>query len=88
MDNNILKILTDSPIVIPRILFNNYKKLNITEEELIVIMLIISLGNKIEYNIDIFTKELDMDKHRVMTIINNLIGKNILSLEMIKNGRK
>lgn len=88
MDNNILKLLQDSPIVVPRILFNNYKKLNINEEELVVIMLIISLGNMIEFNPDIFVQELNMEKPKVMIIISNLIGKNILSLEMVKNGRK
>ena len=87
MDNKILNLLQDRPIVIPRILFNNYRMLNILEEELIVIMLIISLGNKIEYNPDIFVQELNMEKHRVMEIINNLISKNLLSLEMVKNGR-
>lgn len=88
MDNNLLKILQDRPVVVPRILFNNYRKLNITEEELVVIMLIISLGNKIEYNPDIFVQELNMEKARVMMIISNLLSKNILSLEMVKNGRK
>ena len=29
-----------------------------------------------------------MDKHRVMMNISNLMSKNILSLEMVKNGRK
>jgi len=88
MDNNILKILQDNPIVVPRILFNNYRKLNISEEELVIVMLVISLGNKIEYNPDIFVKELDMDKVKVMTLISNLMSKNIISLEMVKNGRK
>ena len=88
MDSKILNLLQDSPVIVPRILFNNYKKLNITEEELVVIIFIISLGNKIEYNPDIFVSELGMDKHRVMMIVGNLISKNILSLEMVKNGRK
>ena len=88
MDNSILKILQDNPIVVPRILFNNYRKLNINEEELVIVMLVISLGNKIEYNPDIFVRELDMDKVKVMTLISNLMSKNIISLEMVKNGRK
>ena len=88
MDNNILKILQDSPVMVPRILLNNYRKLNINEEELIVIMLIISLGRTIEYNPDVFVKELGMDKQEVMSIISRLIGKNILSIEIVKNGRK
>ena len=78
----------DNPIVVPRILFNNYRKLNISEEELVIVMLVISLGNKIEYNPDIFVSELDMDRVKVMTLISNLMSKNIISLEMIKNGRK
>lgn len=88
MNNNILKLLQDGPVVVPRILFNNYRKLNITEEELIIIMLIISLGNKIEYNPEIFVNELDIDRRRVMKIISSLIDKNILSLEVVRNGRK
>ena len=88
MDNNILKLLQDGPIVVPRILFNNYKKLNINEEELVIIMLIISLGNMMEFNPDIFVQEINMDKPKVMTLISNLISKNIISLEMVKNGRK
>ena len=88
MDNSILKILQDNPIVVPRILFNNYRRLNINEEELVIVMLVISLGNKIEYNPDIFVRELDMDKVKVMTLISNLMSKNIISLEMVKNGRK
>ena len=88
MDNNILKILQDNPVVVPRILINNYRKLGITESELIIIMLVISLGNDIEYNPDIFVQELGMDKRMVMSLISNLKDKKILSIEMVKNGRK
>ena len=88
MDNNILNLMMDKPIIVPRILFNNYRKLNITEEELIIIMLIITFGNKIEYNPDIFVKELNIDRHKVMGIISNLMEKKIISLEVVKNGRK
>ena len=59
MDDKILSLMMNKPIVIPRIIFNNYKRLNITEEELIVLIFIIDLGNKIVYNPDIFVKELN-----------------------------
>ena len=88
MNNNVLNLLQDRPIIVPRLLFNNYRKLNISEEELVIVMLIISLGNKIEYNLDIFVKELSMDKHKVMELISNLVDKNILSMEIVKSGRK
>ena len=42
MENNVRKILMDRPLVIPRIIINNYKKLNITEEELIILIFIIN----------------------------------------------
>lgn len=88
MENSMLKLLQDKPIVIPRILLNNYKKLNISEEELLIIMVIISLDNEIEYNPDIFVNELSMERHKVMELISSLIGKNVLSLEIVQNGRK
>jgi len=88
MNNNLINLLQERPIVVPKILLNNYKKMNITEEELIVIMLIMNYGVQIEYNPDIFVHELNMDKFRAMEIMGNLIDKNILSLEMIKSGRK
>lgn len=87
MDKNILSLLQDKPIVVPRLLFNNYRKLNITEEELVIVMLIMSLGDKIEYNPDIFVKELNLDRRNVMRIINSLKEKNILDLEMVRSGR-
>jgi len=88
MNNNLLNLLQERPIVVPKILLNNYKKMNITDEELILIMLIMSYGNQIEYNPDIFVNELGMDKLKAMEIIGNLIDKNILTLEMVKSGRK
>ena len=38
-------ILKDKPIVIPRIIFKNYKRLNITEDELVILIyMIISIN--------------------------------------------
>ena len=88
MDEKILNLMMEKPIVVPRMIFNNYKRLNISEEELIIIMFIMDYGVRIEYNPDIFVSELNMDKLKVMEIISNLNDKNILSIEMVKNGRK
>ena len=87
MNNTIYKLLLEKPIVVPKILFNNYKKLNILEEELIVIMFIIGLGNKIEYNPSLLVTELNMDKLKVMKIINSLKEKNLLDIETVRNGK-
>lgn len=85
MDDKILSLMMNKPIVIPRIIFNNYKRLNITEEELIVLIFIIDLGNKIVYNPDIFVKELNIEKYKVMEILNNLSEKKIITISVEKN---
>ena len=85
MDDKILSLMINKPIVIPRIIFNNYKRLNITEEELIVLIFIIDLGNKIVYNPDIFVKELNIEKYKIMEILNNLSEKKIITISVEKN---
>ena len=85
MDENIINTLKQRPIVIPRLLFNNYKKLNILEEELIILIYIMDQGDKIIYNPEIFVNELGFDKYKAMELINNLVEKNIISITVEKN---
>ena len=86
--NNLINLLKDKPIFIPRVLLNNYKALNITEEELIIIMVIMSYEDKVIYNPEEFARAINGNKHDVMRIINNLFDKNILTLVIEKNNRK
>lgn len=86
--NNVINLIKDKPLFVPRILFNNYKLLNITDEELIVIMVIMSYGDKVIYNPEEFAKEIGGNKRNIMKIIDNLCDKNILSLVIEKNNRK
>ena len=88
MDKNLISLLKDRPIVIPKILLNNYKLLNVSDSELIVLIVIMSYGEKVIYNPEEFAKVINADKHQVMGIINNLCNKNILSLVIEKNNRK
>lgn len=85
MDENIINTLKQRPIVIPRLLFNNYKKLNILEEELIILIYIMDQGDKVIYNPEIFVNELGFDKYKAMELINNLVEKNIISITVEKN---
>jgi DNA replication protein len=85
MNDNLLSILKEKPIIIPKILFQNYKNLNLTEEEFIVLIYIINFGEKLPYNLELFTKELNIDKYKIMEIINNLSEKNIISIKIEKN---
>ena len=85
MDSKILNLMTERPVIIPRIIFNNYKRLNITEEELVILIFIIDLGNKIVYNPDIFVSELHIEKYKVMEILNSLSEKKLITITVEKN---
>lgn len=75
----------EKPITIPRMIFNNYKRLNITEEELIVLIFIIDFGGRIVYNPDIFVNELKLEKFKVMELLNSLYEKKIITISVEKN---
>ena len=85
MNEKIIKILQAKPLFVPKILFQNYKKLNITEEELIILIYLINIENKITYNPDVLSRELNLDKFKVMQLLNNLCEKNIITLKVEKN---
>lgn len=85
MNDKVIDFLRERPIVIPRLLFKNYRKLNITEEELVILIFIIDCGNKISYNPELFVRELGMEKYRAMQLINNLVEKNLIDIKLENN---
>lgn len=90
MNEVVINSLKEKPIIIPKVLFQNYKKLNITEEELILLICIINKGDKILYNPIYFTDEIDLDKYKAMQLINDLAEKGIIEIkvENNKSGKK
>lgn len=90
MNEVVISALKEQPITIPKILFKYYKKLNITEEELIILICIINKGDKIIYNPSIFTEEIDMDKYKAMEIITAMAEKGTIEIkvENNKSGKK
>ena len=63
----------------------NYKRLNITEEELILLICIIQKGDKIIYDPNFFTEEIDMDKYKAMQLITELAEKGIVEIKVENN---
>lgn len=90
MNEVVISALKEQPITIPKVLFKYYKKLNITEEELIILICILNKGEKIIYNPSIFTEEIDMDKYKAMEIITAMAEKGIVEIkvENNKSGKK
>ena len=85
MSEKLINYLKEKPIIIPRVLLTNYSKLNITAEELIVLIYLMDKGNNIIYDINLFVKELSLTKRKVIELINNLVEKNILNITINKN---
>ena len=85
MNELVIDILKEKPLIIPQQLFNNYKKLNITEEELVILIILINEGNKTVYNPTLITDRIGMDKYKVMQIINDLTEKQIIDIKVENN---
>ena len=85
MNEVVVNIMKEKPIIIPQELFKNYKKLNITEEELIVLICLINEGDKIVYNPTMVSDCIDMDKYKVMQIINDLFEKQVINIKVENN---
>jgi len=85
MNEKIIEIIKEKPLTIPKILFKNYKNLNITEEELIILILLLNKEDKIINNPNTIATYLNMDKFKVMQILNNLCEKSIISIKVEKN---
>jgi len=86
--NNIINLIKDRPLFIPKILLSNYKRLEISDEELIIIIIIMNYGNKVIYDPEMFANVINGDKRKMMMLIDNLCDKNILSLIIEKNNKK
>lgn len=85
MNEVVINSLKEQPIIIPKVLFKHYKKLNITEEELVLLICIINKCDKIIYNPSLFTEEIDMDKYKAMQLLNDLAEKGIIEIKVENN---
>lgn len=74
-------IIKERDIIISSILFKNYKKLNITDTEFIVL---IYLMNDKEFNPKKISEDLNLKMPEVLTIIDSLSSKDVIKVELRK----
>lgn len=86
--DNLINLIKERPIVVPRLLLSNYKKLGITEEELIVIMVIMDCGSKVTFDPEQFASVINEDKKKIMMLIDSLCNKNVLSMIIEQSNKK
>ena len=85
MNEVVISTLKEKPILIPNVLFKHYKKLNITEEELVLLICIIKEGDKIVYDPNFFTEEIGMEKYKAMQLITDLAEKGTIEIKVENN---
>ncbi len=76
-----VEILKKEPFYVPNILLKNYRKLDITDSELIV--LIYLLNSDSCFNPKQIVKDLNFKLDEVMNIINSLVEKNVLKIDVV-----
>lgn len=81
--NQVIELLKSINYQISKELLFNYKKLNITDIEFIVIIYLINQSSNI-YNPKQISNDLKIDLNNVLEIINSLCEKNIMKIEMKK----
>ena len=67
---------------IPSILITEYKKLNIDEKEVIILIYLLN-QNELEYNPFKISKDLNIDINNLLTIIEELSKKDLLKIDSI-----
>lgn len=82
MNEVVINSLKQKPIVIPQLLFKNYKNLNLTEKELVILICLINEGDKVIYNPNFFTDEIGFDKFEAMQIVNDLSDKGFITVKV------
>lgn len=87
MFDKVLKIVKDKSISIPRLLLLNYKDFNITDQELIVLIYLMNTNTNI-YNPKDISSDLKLELVDVLTIINSLVEKGIIKVDMETKGTK
>ncbi len=85
--NNILNIIKGQNIVVPSFLIKTYKQLNINCQELIFLSFLLPNGEKILFDVESFSKHLNMDISEIMNLIATLTEKKLITMEVSKNSK-
>lgn len=77
---NILDIMKTNNIVIPSYLLKTYKKLNISEKELIFLSYLITFNDKVLFDINKFSISTSLSIPEIMELIDSLTSKSIITM--------
>lgn len=81
MLNKVINLMSSKPLLVPRLLINNYRKLNITDTEMIVLIFLFNYDGS--FNPKYIASELGFDLKELMEVISTLADKGLIKIEMI-----
>ena len=81
MLGKVIDILKNESFYIPNVLFKNYRNLNITDSELIILIYLINSDKT--FNPKKISKDLNFKLNETMELINSLIEKGIIKIDII-----
>ena len=80
----IVNVMKSKTYQIPSLIFNNYKKLKISEKELIILIYVYNNQDK-EYNPKNISNDLSLKVNTVLESINSLEEKGLLEIQVYDN---
>lgn len=84
MVDKLVNILKNNHVSVPRLLLTNYKKLEISDPELIVLFYLLNEVD-LAFNPKKISADLNMELNDVLENVNSLIAKDMVALNMRKN---
>ena len=85
MNKKINKVIEDGNIVIPIYMLKNYKMLNLNMDEFVFLMYLYNKQDKIDFNPDKISQDLNIDIMEVMGYVSVLTDKGYLNLDVLKS---
>lgn len=85
MTEKMIGILKSKDFQVPQILFYRYKELNLTLDELYFLIYLLN-SDSLVFNPKKMSMDVDMDMSKILEMVNNLSGKDVLALELKKEG--
>lgn len=85
MTEKVIQLLKTHDFTIPQLLFFKYQELNMTLEELHFIIYLMNT-KELAFNPKKFSSELGTSMPEVLELVNNLVNKDLLSLDLRKEG--
>ncbi len=88
MVDKLISVLREKPIIISSKIFYNYRKLNMNEQDLVVLTFLLNTNENI-FNPQNIASSLNIDLKNVMESVDNLVSNNLISIDTISdNGVK